>query len=215
MARDITALGDAIDFGSDTSIDAFTTKSLLVWVDQDTTTTTANIATKTAWAFGHQDEVLAPDHLEFNEAYSILSYATDSANNSVPSPAAYVVGFNITGTTLDFFYDGGTIADTPIGGTGTKNSDAADTLYLGRNAGSGFDGRVQNFVYDDTAFTAAHANRHKWWGRPIGGPSTVSVMHPLLTDKLTNEGTATADGTTSAAMASLPKTARPFWGLGY
>ena len=115
-------------------------------------------------------------------------------------------------------YDRGSVLNDPVlyvdGDVATVTEIAApvgiltgdDTLKLGENAGG----------TEDLAATIAHVaieggqlwdvaavNRARWWGRPHGG---LQVYHPLVTDKLVDEGSAaetlTATGSTGAAFAT-------------
>lgn len=105
--------------------------------------------------------------------------------------------------------------------SGTATDDAADTLRTGDDS-AGFDdlnGDIMCLCYDNRIWDAEQLNRARWWGRPDGA---VQVYHPFFTDKLANEGTATANGTASgttvAAMAApvvRPGTAMMGMGIGF
>jgi hypothetical protein len=94
--------------------------------------------------------------------------------------------------------------------TGTLSSDAALNFRLAEagDGGADLDGAIQNMCYANALWTADQVNRHRWWGR-VGG--AVAVCHPLYTDKLTNEGSATANLTATGAtvVSRIPRTVRP------
>jgi hypothetical protein len=103
-----------------------------------------------------------------------------------------------------------TVISTP---TGTASADAAWNLALGEvddTGGEDFDGALGWLCYANALWSTDQVNRARWWGRPGGAQA---VYHPLVTDKLANEGTATADGTaTGTTLRSLPRVER-CWGM--
>jgi hypothetical protein len=87
-----------------------------------------------------------------------------------------------------------------------------DTIKSGEGptGAADFEGTMSHQVaHGGVAFDAADVNRMMWWGRPRGG---LHFYQPLVTDKLTNEGsetgaTYTATGTTVVEFAA--PTVRP------
>lgn len=216
MARNFDGVNDNITFGSDASIDGFTTQTVALWLRRGTTGVASFLLGKdrsaTNWAFA----INASDKPQF-----IRDWSTTDGN--------WTGGTALTSTTdlnhIVLTYDGGSTANDPVitlNGTdetitevatpaGSLNSDATPTLYCGE-AGSGagdLTGDIEFLAYANALWTAAQKNRHRWWGAVGGG---VAVSHPFMTEKLTNEGTATADGTaTGTTMSSLPRVER-CWG---
>jgi hypothetical protein len=111
--------------------------------------------------------------------------------------------------TPTMYVDGATESVSTISTpTGSASSDAGDSLYLGELAGSASDylGAVGWVQYDNTQWDSSQVNRHRWYGKKGGN---VPVDHPLWTSALTNQGTATANGTaTGTTMTSSPKVER-------
>lgn len=210
MARNFDGTDDNVDFGSDASIDAFTAFTVLAWVDCQTPAANSDFWCTKNFTGG----VNAGWNNSFNTFSNVCdfyrSWTTTDGTWTFPKPANGVHHMAIT-------YDGAATTNNPaatVDGTsqtvttaitpaGTLVSDAANPLRLGENANGGqdFQGKVGWFVYHDAILTAAEINRHRWWGRPFGG---LKVYHPLITSKLANEGSATADGTaTGSTMTSM------------
>jgi hypothetical protein len=106
-------------------------------------------------------------------------------------PVMYVDGVSVTVTE--------TVA--PVGTISTGE----DTLRMGENAGGGDDlaANEQHVCIDMQLWVANQVNRAMWWGRAQGG---LLVYHPLITDKLADEGSAaetlTANGTTVTELST-------------
>ena len=66
---------------------------------------------------------------------------------------------------------------------------------------------MQNLCVDNRIWDTGDINRHYWYGRSGGG---IEIVHPMITDKTGNEGSATAPMTVASGttMASLPRTER-------
>lgn len=105
----------------------------------------------------------------------------------------------LTANTPLLYVDGVSVAVSLVQ-TPVAISTGEDTVKLGQSAGGtqDFAGAVSHAAFEGgQLWTAAMVNRAMWWGRPHGG---LQVYHPLLTDKLVDEGsgaeTLTATGTT-------------------
>lgn len=211
MSRDFDGTDDNIDFGSDASIDGFTTKSLSLWLRADGTGSLYDLIVGKgtgAWALAW-NTFLAPDGFDFFQAWA----GADESNwrNAGGEYAAaqikhIAVTYDSASATNDpVLYINGVATTWTVSGTRTEpaDSDATASLRLGEDSSgtSDFDGAIEHFCYASGIWTAAQVNRARWWGRPGGG---VEVYHPLVTDKLTNEGTATANGSaTGTTVAAL------------
>lgn len=131
----------------------------------------------------------------------VVTYAGAATTDD---PVVYIDGASVTVTETA----------TP---TGTLDSDAAQNLVLGELSAGGtldYTGTIGWVNYHSAVLDAAAVNRAKWWGRFHGG---MVVYHPLVTDKLTNEGTGTANGTAtgSAMTTGVPPVQRPGSGGGF
>lgn len=221
MARNFDGTNDNVDFGSDASIGNFTAFTVIGWVDVQTPAsnsdfwTSKNGGTELGW------------QTSFNTFGNICDFyrvfSTTPGAWTWVKPATGVHHIAIT-------YDGGSTSNSPVAiidGTsqsvttsttpvGTLGNDSSHPLRLGENASGGqdFQGKVGWYSYHNAVLSAADINRARWWGRPIGG---LKVYHPLVTDKLANEGSATADGTaTGSAMTFLAApVVRPGSGMGW
>ena len=222
-ARDFDGANDQLSFASDASIDDFVALSGSLWIVIDATATSqvllakGNFATD-GWYFRFQ----ATSNLRLARTFSGTDAFWTTASPGITAGVRFHVGFTHDGSTGDatIYYNGST--ETPAGGppTGTISVDAAETLLAGEsNAGTfDLDGREQNICIANATWTAEQMNRARWWGKP--GP--VAVYHPLFTDKLANEGTATANGTaTGTSVAPFvtpvvrPGTAMMGMGIGW
>ena len=219
VARSFDGANDRLTLGSDASIDEGTigtSKVVAFWMQRNAEASGMFLVGKdrnTVWStlvqtasgsylvtFIHQWSVTSGEWrgstgIRTGEIrHVVVVYDGSLASND---PAIYVDGVaetvaEITAPTLTF-----------------TNDDAVS--FLVGETGGGFldyNGLIQNLTYDNTIWTDAQINLHRWWGR-IGGP--VLIQHNMFTDKLTNEGTATADITVTAGttMASLPRVQRP------
>jgi hypothetical protein len=215
MARSFTS-GDSITLGSDASIDDYTTKNIFAWVQSAPAAGNSGVQVSklTGWGFFTTRALAleANNHLLLQQDFSTSDGAWVTANNTITQSVDTAVGVvynrSAAGNTPTFYVNGATSSTTtssvPIG---SSVADAAGSLDL---SSSVQDWVIGHLIYDDVAFTAADANRHKWWGMAPGGPSTVSVYHPMWTDHTTNKGTATADlSLTGTAVVSMPKVMRP------
>lgn len=212
MARSFDGTNDRISFGANASIGDFTSKTVAFWVVVDAIGALQTLVNKDRPTAFWELRVAASGVLEFVAAFSTTnglwtSTTTLSANTLYHIVVVYD-GSNVANNPT--IYING-VADTVVTNTapvGTLSADAAAPLLIGERGTGAADlaGRLSAFAYDNTLWTAAQVNRHRWWGR-IGG--AVKVRHPLLTTKLTNEGSATADGTaTGTTVASLPRVQR-------
>lgn len=204
--RDCDGANDEIEFGSDASIDAFTDRTVCVWVRVDVGNTQV-IVTKGATT---GDALVVQATTEVARATS--DWTTDGdwrGTADIVSTAFNHVcyTYNNSATTNDAtLYVNGMAESltTDTAPTGSWTSDATQNLQICEsNADTAdFDGNVAYLVYHNTILSAADINRARWWGRPFGG---TIVYHPLISDKLTNEGTGTANGgATGTTVASSP-----------
>lgn len=201
MGRLITNGSSGITMGSDASVDAFNPKSGFLYTNASPSAGAAGFQfTKTTgWTFVHTRAVAleTAGHLTLQTDWSTIDGTWVTANNTVPSNSDVQVGYtyNNASTANDpvLYINGASsaISETSVP-TGSAVSDAAATLDF---LASTTDTVIGFLVYDDVAFTAADANRHRWWGCAPGGPSTVSVWHPMWTTESANKGTAIADMT--------------------
>lgn len=218
MARDFNGTNERISFGSDASIDGFTQLSVAAWFRRDVLNAGMVVACKdrtaTGWLLIAKNDV-GSNRLEFGRNWTTANGEWQATDTPISTSAHHVVVVYDGGSTLNdptIYIDGvsQTIAESSAP-SGTLGSDAAQSLLIGENGAGAADlnGAVQHLTYASGLWTAAQVNMHRWWGR-VGG--SVEVHHPLLTTKLTNEGTATADGTaTGTTMTSLPRVER-CWG---
>lgn len=218
MARDFDGTGDSISFGSDASIDNMgAAMSFAFWVQCDDTGTNEGLLVKYSWpngwfsfqgngndfAFGHSwsgaPGVFWDTTTTITGGGSVHIACTYNGSNTANNPTVYL---NNTSDTL---------TENSGPPSGTLDADAAANMTLGTGAligASDFNGRVQNLEFSNAVWDAAQINRHRWYGR-VGGATL--LRHPFLTTKLTNEGTATANGTaTNTTVVSLPRTERMY-----
>ena len=203
MARDFDGTNDNLAFGSDASIDAFTTQSIAMWVQQDTTATFAFWVGKdrfgVAWGVGLTGG--SGDNLSFAHQWSGAAAEWAFTDNNFGTGIRHLV---IT-------YDGSSTSNNPAGyfnnvvqptinvvvaPSGTLSSDAAANLRCGETGANGgdFNGRIACLNYYNGILSSDERNRAMWWGKARGD---VQVYHPFWTTKLGNEGTAVAAGTAS------------------
>ena len=220
MARDFDGANDNIHFGSDASIDGFTVYTMALWAVFDAAGLRGLLNKKTTTFTGFDLYFRGSDRV------SLDVNGWSGGNENVDSDLVVDASYNGVRMHLLARYDSGNIANVPdllmdavqlvlnvnsfpASGTFTA-SDGPYNLKMGESAGGAgdIDGRACCVIYHNTKMTDAEANRAMWWGRPFGG---LLVYHPFWTDKLTNEGTATADGTatgTTVAAFAVP-TVRP------
>lgn len=225
--RHFDGTNDNISCGSDASIDAFTAFTVGAWVQS------AGFVNN-GCVFGKNATITTGGWAVITETSGADARTTFLRNWSGGLAAWVPDAYGIVGTArahVMLTYDGGATTNDPViylngaavaftetlTPSGTVTSDAAQSLILGED-GSAASDNVQNvntFLYHNAIFTAEEVNRAKWWGRPFGG---LQVYHPFFTDKVANEGAATADGTaTGATMASdfCPPCVRPGMGMGW
>lgn len=223
MSRNFNGTNQNVSWGSDVSIDDFTAKTVAFYTNIRTGAATtdliickANNTGTTGWA------------LVVNTTTAVLqltiSWSGTDGSWTVPKPANGLHCIQIT-------YAGAATTDNPVilvdgvsqtvttvaVPTGTLDVDNAQSLVAGEltaGGGADYDGTIGWVLYHNAVLSAAELNRHRWWGRPFGG---LKVYHPFVTDKLTNEGSATADGTaTGATVASdVCAVVRPGMGMGW
>lgn len=210
MARNYNGTSDFIDWGSDASIDDLVPMTISFHVNLANITNDHPFLAKrgyaNGWFFGF-DSVLDKLDFEFNftttrgiwagstvfvagtNYHIVLTYDKNAAAGT--DPVIYVNGVAETITENS----------TPVG---TPVSDAVEPMNSGKD--DSFDtaflsGKLGWLCYASGAWDAAAVNRARWWGRPHGG---IAVYHPLVSGKLTNEGTATANGTaTGTTVANM------------
>ena len=217
MARNFDGTNDNIGFGADASIAGFTVKTWAAWVRHGATGVQDLIARKTGAATGWNSftRTAADDTVSITQQCATTdgSYRGSTALGTGWRHIAMV--HDLTGTPpIDpvIYVDGAaetiTVITTPVGASAVDLT--ADAFAVGETGAGAADflGDLEAMSYDNTLWDAATVNRARWWGRPGGG---LEVYHPLFTDKLTNEGTGTADGTASGTTvaASLIPMVRP------
>lgn len=215
MARDFDGVNDRLDLGTDPSIDDFVTQSLALWAERDIAATAHHLLGKQNFAAAWQLIVSAGDRPLFSRDWLL---ANGEWRGPVLSPTTGLHHLAVV-------YDGGAAANDPtvyvdgaavtliedVAPSGTLESDAALSLLAGEDGAGGrdLDGAVGWLCYANALWDAAQVNRARWWGTPGGA---LAVYHPLVTDKLKNEGTATADATaTGTAGRGIPRVER-CWG---
>lgn len=201
MARDFDGTDDNINFGSDASIDDLSPRSICLWIRRDGSLQRSSIVAKSlsnaAWdlvmGVSNNNPSITQDFDTANGGWRMTSSISGGAI------AHIAVTYDPSSPSNDpVFYFNGAL-DTTVetaAPSGTAQSDATKDLILGTNDALGFDfdGLMGWLVVASGILDAAAINRAKWWGRPNGG---LQVYHPLVTDKLSNEGSATANGTAS------------------
>lgn len=215
MARAFNGTNQNINYGSDASIDAFTTKTISMWINRSAAASAAVLVKdrlNTGWVF------------RIRSATDVLSYFDDFSTTDAnwETNAAVGTGMLHIGMTYDnssvsnnvVFYINGVVAPSAntIAPVGTVVSDAAQSMISGETGAGTLDynGDMGWIIYHDTIWTAAQINMARWWGTPFQG---VKVYHPLVTTSLINKGTATANGTaTGATMSNIPRVERN-WGM--
>ena len=211
MARDFDGTDDYLNLGSDASVDDFSAITFCCWIQFDTDGNFNTIFFKTDSATENSGPQIHRNTFMTKELYIARSYSTsfgewqttEVMNNGVRYHAA-VTHDGTTGAPV-FYLNGPATPSTLTAPVGTLKADAANDIYMGSRPSliSEVDGRMQHVVYHNAVLTAAEINRAMWWGRPFGG---LKVYHPLITSKLANEGSATADatatGTTTASFAT-------------
>lgn len=206
MARDFDGVNDNIGFGSDASIDGFATQTICMWLRHDVATGQNMLLKDTAvsnWSFRINSSHL----IIFDKDWDGATKGTWRSTTGIGTTVTHVAVTYDSGSTANdpIFYLNGAVDTTVeiLTPAGTAVADAAQNLIAGENAaGSGdYDGAMGCVIYHNAVLTAAEINRARWWGRPMGG---LQVYHPFFTDKLTNEGAATANGTaTGTTVAAM------------
>ena len=211
MARDFDGADDQISFGSDASIDDFAQKTISFYLRADGTGSLYDLILgkgSASWGLAW-NTFTTPDAIDFYQAWSGANDAQwqTLGGEYVAGQIKHVavVWDNSLDTNTPTIYIAGVAVTVTLTGTtlAPADSDAANSLVMGQDAGGGsdLDGAVQHFAYANALWTAEQVNRARWWGRPGGA---LAVYHPFVTDKLANEGTATANGTaTGTTVASL------------
>lgn len=217
MARDFNGSNEQIEFGSDASIDNLHTAgaTFAAWIELDSTATQQNLLTKSAaaqWYIAVSTGAL----LRLRDMWNASSISVfGNTTISTGTRTHVVLDFTASGVTArpNMYVNLNDETESVVADpTAPRADDSGANLRMGETSTGGDDlnGRVQNFCYDATVWDAGQRNRHKWWGRK-GGAGT--VCHPFYTDKLTNEGTGTANGTatgtTVASFTQIPPTMRP------
>lgn len=206
--RDFDGTNDQIAFGSNASIDNFTSRTFSAWVRVDSTGSTRALLTKGSGTT-HIFLANSTDRLRY-----VSDWTTTDGNwigTAVFSDATFkhlcmtYSQSNIANDPTFFINAASDALATDTNPTGTPViSDAANTMIMGETSAGNldFDGVTAFFVYNSTLFSQAQCNTAKYWGRPFGG---LVVYHPLLTDKLSNEGSGGAEGTaTGTTVVSSP-----------
>ena len=206
MARAFDGTNDNVDFGSDASIDGFSVMSIVGWVNIQTPAANADYLMSKVLTGGNTDGWAVTSNTNNTRMELLRSWSGALATWYFTKPAN---GRHHIAWT----YDGGATTNDPVGylngvsqtigeataPSGTLPSDATNNLRLGEDGQGGSDAQcdVGWFTYHNAILDAAAVNRCRWWGRPHGG---MQVYHPLVTDKLANEGSATANGTATGSV---------------
>jgi hypothetical protein len=225
LARDFDAVNDEIDLGADASIADLPVFVFMAWIAADAkgnygrvlmNKVVGNTGNYFYITPGNVSPVAARDKLDL-EAYSWTGlagkwYGSTNFTDTSGARVHIAIVYDPSGGTgaqplmyVNGVLDTVTTAQTPSG-TYTE-SDATNPARI--VALSQFNGRMECVVFHGSVLDAAAVNRARWWGRPNGG---LLVYHPLWTDKLANEGTATADGTatgTTVSAAMMTPVVRP------
>lgn len=205
MARDFSGTNQNIRFGSDASIATFAVHTVAMRVKLDTAGATYVLACKEASgnSNGWMVSRLLENTLRFRRFWSTTNgtWVGTTLLNSTTAVYTLIVTYDTGGTSNDpVLYINGTAETfgTDTNPTGTVQDDVSSQLSLGETsaAANDLDGQIGWFCYDNRIWDAGMRNRYTWWGRPDGA---VKVFHPLTTNGLTNQGTATATGTASGA----------------
>ena len=214
MARDFDGVNDNISYGSDNTIDGFTALSISGWVKRDVSAgQQQSIFAKLAGASGFGAFTLGGGTFRFDRNWSTSTGKWVTTACFGLSLQHVVITYDGGATTNDpiIYFNGAsqTITEslTPVG---ILESDAAFSFFLGETGvgSADLDGKIGWFGYSSTLWTVAQINRAMWWGRPGGAQE---IYHPLITNKLNNEGTATANGTaTGTTVISLPRVERNY-----
>ena len=224
MARDFDGADDELAFGTDASIDGFVSKTIGGWFRVDVTTSVRALLYKATafanpgWSAAHTafggPGVQVP---EFAHGFSTTDGRWRTSTDRSDGELMHItITYNNSDVANDPVIEINGVAETLVevaAPVGTADDDSGETLRAGLNSAglNDFDGAMMSLAYDNQIWDAGMKNRHRWHGRP-GGP--VKVLHPFLTDKLVNEGTATADGTaTGTTMTSIPRVTRPGCGV--
>ena len=212
--RDFDGTDDNIAFGSDASIDGYTTLTYSLWSAHDALAADTLIGkeagdAQTGSGF-YWDGIVTGDltfAYDFTNTLGVWRTGDVHNDDGVWHHVAVTYDRSSTANVPIIYIDGTkptiTTTQAPVG---TSESDTAQTLRAGEeaNGSQDLDGRMAFLCYDDAIWTDADVNRARWWGRPFGG---IQVYHPLMTNKLTNEGAATANGTatgTTNVGAAIP-----------
>lgn len=226
MARDFDGANDNINFGSDASIDSFTSFTISMWLRADTAQNAFDViaqkttATTNGWSLGMQT-FDSPDWLQFQTGWSgtTVDYARHYITAYTTGTLSHIVWtYDTSSDTNDplCYMDGvsQTVTQHPTEvPSGTYGADAASNMVVGETTGGSqdFDGVIGFFCYDNAVWDAAMVNRARWWGTPGGG---VEVVHFMWTSDLNNKGTATANGTaTGTTVTAIPKVERCWAGM--
>jgi hypothetical protein len=221
MARNYDGTDDNITFGSDAGIDDIFaaspfTGTIGCWLNRNATGIHSLINKQSGgvgWGLFFRgvggNSTLRGDH-SWTGTNGDWESTTQFSSASVMHHIVIDYDGSATSNQMHFFVNGGssesTVLATP---TLAIESDAALTLRTGEDAAGGSDANhiMGWLAISKEVWTAEQRNRHRWWGRPGGAPL---IYHPLVTDKLANEGTATAAGTaTGTTMVGFPRVQRP------
>lgn len=219
MAYSFDGVNDKIDFGTDPSIDNFSTLTVSMWVSLGATTFQYLFGKAGAAADGWGVYVIngAGGDLQMYFGWSGSSgsaavWLTDTnLGTGVLHHLAMTYNRNSTANDPVFYADGvSVIVVETVAPSGSSANDQNRSFMLGEtDIGSWDVTATMGFVsYDNTVWSADDVNRARWWGTRGGG---VKCFYPLLTDA-NNRGSATANGTvTGAVKTSLPRVERN-WG---
>lgn len=191
MARDFNGTTDFIDCGSDASVDGFTAYTFACWVKVDTGEYVP-LLDKENFNQGKSLVVLANTALQVRQTYDAgVALGSWNTTAQIGTTNRAHIAATFSGAPPTVYINGAAVSVAQNSPPGTT-ADSGDGESLLLNGPGRLDCQAGYCIWHDRVLTAAEVNRARWWGRPVGG---LKVYHPLVTDKLANEGSATADGT--------------------
>ena len=182
MAYDFDGVDDDITFGTDASIGGFTTMTFIAWCARDASGDINFVGGKDRYGV-----VLGLGWQSTTDNLLTFEHGWSGDNGSWRTTGA-LTGLNQVGAT----YDGGATTNDPViyangasvaftelvAPTLVFDDDSAQNLRIGETgaAGQQFDGVIGHVCWDNTIWTAADVNRHRWWGVGVGGLQCMNII---------------------------------------